>query len=101
MILRRIAEAFRRQDWFTVCIEVLIVVFGVFIGLQVDDWNNHRNERQMERQYLERLLADAESSDVAMTDSIRLLEHFIDDAVLVLGALQEQSLDPVDALREE
>ena len=37
MILRRIAEALRRQDWFTVAVETPIVVFGVFIGLQADN----------------------------------------------------------------
>ena len=42
MILRRIAEAFRRQDWFTVFVETMIVVVGVFVGLQVDNWNAAR-----------------------------------------------------------
>ena len=42
MILRRITEAFRRQDWFTVAIETLIVVLGVFLGLQVNNWNEAR-----------------------------------------------------------
>lgn len=99
MIIRRIAEAFRRQDWFTVCVEVLIVVFGVFIGLQVDDWNSQRVEREMERQYLERLLADAESSVVAVTDASKILDRFIDGTVLVLSALQKKTLDPDDTLK--
>ncbi|MFT5774992.1 MAG: hypothetical protein ACI9NG_000943 [Hyphomonas sp.] len=30
----------RKQDWFTVAVETLIVVFGVFIGLQVGNWND-------------------------------------------------------------
>ncbi|WP_299949230.1 hypothetical protein [Hyphomonas sp. BRH_c22] len=38
MILRRITDAFRKQDWFTVAVETLIVFFGVFIGLQVNNW---------------------------------------------------------------
>ena len=37
MILRRLATSIRKQDWFTVFIETLIVVFGVFIGLQVNN----------------------------------------------------------------
>jgi len=58
MILRRIATAFRKQDWFTVFIETLIVVFGVFIGLQVNNWNTSRQEHQLEQGYLRRLHAD-------------------------------------------
>ena len=38
MILQRIADSLRKQDWTSVTIEVLIVVLGVFIGLQVNDW---------------------------------------------------------------
>ena len=58
MILRRLAEAVTEQNWFTVVLEVLIVVVGIFIGLQVDDWNQDRKDRATERDYLERLLAD-------------------------------------------
>lgn len=55
MILHRIASALKRQQWSQVIIEVLIVVVGIFIGLQVDDWNSDREERVTERAYLSRL----------------------------------------------
>ena len=58
MLLRHLAEAIREQRWFTVFVEVLVVVIGIFIGLQVDDWNNERKDRILERRYLERLLDD-------------------------------------------
>ena len=45
MILRRLTTAFRKQDWFTVGVETLIVVFGVFIGLQVNNWNEAGKNR--------------------------------------------------------
>ena len=32
MILRKLASAIRRQDWFTVLLEFVIVVLGIFIG---------------------------------------------------------------------
>jgi hypothetical protein len=44
MILRRLTNAIRNQDWFTVVIETLIVVFGVFMGIQVANWNAERLE---------------------------------------------------------
>ena len=37
MILRRLAEAIRDQSWFTVVLEIMIVVIGILAGLQVDD----------------------------------------------------------------
>lgn len=46
MILQRLATSIRKQDWFTVAVETLIVVFGVFIGLQVNNWNEARSESE-------------------------------------------------------
>ncbi len=58
MILRRLAEGIRQQDWFTVVVEVLIVVVGIFLGLQVDDWNNARKDRIDEQEFITRLHGD-------------------------------------------
>ncbi|WP_373006241.1 hypothetical protein [Hyphomonas sp.] len=58
MILRRLTTAFRKQDWFTVGVETLIVVFGVFIGLQVNNWNAARQDRARAAVYTERLKAE-------------------------------------------
>ncbi len=55
MIIQRFVIAIRRQDWFQVFVELLIVVVGIFLGLQVDDWNNDREDRVQEGIYLERL----------------------------------------------
>jgi hypothetical protein len=44
MILRKLSDAIRQQNWFTVILEISIVVVGIFIGLQVDEWNQNRLE---------------------------------------------------------
>jgi hypothetical protein len=56
VILRKLAEAIREQNWFTVLLEILIVVIGIFLGLQVDGWNELRKDRVKEGVYLERLI---------------------------------------------
>lgn len=58
MILRRLSTAFRKQDWFTVGVETLIVVFGVFIGLQVNNWNAASQDRAREAIVLEQLASE-------------------------------------------
>jgi len=58
MIFRRIAAAVRRQDWSTVGLEIMIVVLGVFLGLQVNNWNEARGDRADEMNFLERLHPD-------------------------------------------
>jgi len=58
MILRRIAQSIRSRDWFTFSIEFAIVVAGVFLGIQVANWNEARVERARERVLLGELRAE-------------------------------------------
>jgi hypothetical protein len=51
MILRRISDGIRYQDWFTVMVEILIMLIGVFIGLQVNNWNEERVDSRRELLY--------------------------------------------------
>lgn len=69
MIQRRITDAFQKQDWFTVAVETLIVVLGVFLGLQVNNWNEARAERAREVVHLANLAEDVRS-DIADIDEI-------------------------------
>lgn len=45
VILRSMASALIRQDWSMVLVEIIIVVVGIFIVLQVDDWSQARRDR--------------------------------------------------------
>ena len=55
MILQKLASAIRRQDWFQVVIEVLIVIVGIYLGFQVTEWGQEREDRAQEQIYLNRL----------------------------------------------
>ena len=58
MILRKLADAMRRQDWFTVALEIAIVMIGIFLGLQVNAWNQSRIDRAEEAVFLQSLYQD-------------------------------------------
>lgn len=49
MLLRRIVEHVKTQNWTAVGLDFIIVVVGVFIGIQVSNWNAARGERSQER----------------------------------------------------
>ncbi|MEM7283935.1 MAG: hypothetical protein AAF438_20155 [Pseudomonadota bacterium] len=42
MLLRRVMEHVKTQNWMAVAIDFVIVVVGVFIGIQVANWNESR-----------------------------------------------------------
>jgi len=92
VIIRRLAGALREQNWFTVVMEVMIVVVGIFIGLQVDGWNEGRKKQQnIEAQ----LLRIADDAAVLLTETDRLIVGFdnrIARAQIALEVLDGTSL---------
>ena len=61
MILRRLSENLRAQNWTAITIEFFIVVVGVFIGTQVSNWNQTRLEKQATNKMLEQLAPELRS----------------------------------------
>ena len=58
MIFRRVKAHVAKEDWFAVFIDFFIVVFGVFIGLQVANWSAARVDRADEITFLKSLHQD-------------------------------------------
>jgi hypothetical protein len=55
MILSRVIEHVKKQHWTAIGIDFFIVVFGVFIGIQLGNWNQARVDHVDERRLLTRL----------------------------------------------
>lgn len=58
MILRRLAQNLKDQNWTAIAIEFVLLVLGVFLGIQVANWNEDRQQSALQAQYLERLRID-------------------------------------------
>jgi hypothetical protein len=58
MLLRRITQHVQNQNWFAVFLDFLIVVVGVFIGIQVANWNEQINADKHAEVKLSNLLED-------------------------------------------
>ena len=65
MLLRRVIQHVKTQNWFAIGIDFVIVVVGVFIGIQVSNWNAARAEAARADSYLQRLYEDV-SDDIVM-----------------------------------
>jgi hypothetical protein len=88
MIIGRLLDDLKLQNWTKLTLELLVLVVGVFLGLQIDDWNENRKEALTEHLYLERLLADTERSIDLQTADIEVMNEFIDGHKTILRALQ-------------
>ncbi|WP_147371836.1 hypothetical protein [Henriciella algicola] len=58
MLLRRLSRHIGEQDWLAVVLDFFIVVLGVFIGVQLGNWNSARADRAAYEDALERYRAE-------------------------------------------
>lgn len=86
----------KRQDWMAVAIEFVIVVFGVFVGLQVSEWNQARLDRAMERAYIARISSDIARSRAQIVESNEAMRVQADRATLALRALNTCEVPSAD-----
>ena len=61
MIVRRIFESLRNRNVSQLAVELFIVIVGVFIGIQVSNWNEERLDRNRAHSYLERIRSDLDA----------------------------------------
>lgn len=68
--MRRLAQRLREHDWFAAIIELVIVIAGILIALQVSNWNQDRQDARRGHDYLARLRSDI-ASDRKANDNWR------------------------------
>jgi hypothetical protein len=87
MIPRRVAEHAKAQNWFAVTLDFFIVVIGVFIGIEVANWNQTRQDRQEERRYYGQLLLDLKGDLKTFSQAERRADKHDESAQLVIDRL--------------
>lgn len=90
MLLRRIIEHVKAQNWFAVGLDLVIVVVGVFIGLQAQQWNEARKDAVQHEKLLQHL-----------GEEFRNLEPVAAELVAFLHTSRKSTADVIDALRRE
>jgi len=58
LILRRFNEHVKDQNWFAVWLDLIVVVVGIFLGLQVTQWNDDRQDVKWEQEFYRDLKGD-------------------------------------------
>jgi len=58
MLLHRMIDHVKAQNWTAVALDFVIVVVGVYLGIQVNNWDQARDEKNTEATYLELLQRD-------------------------------------------
>ncbi|MEM9898342.1 MAG: hypothetical protein AAF742_03080 [Pseudomonadota bacterium] len=64
MVLRRVIEHIQTQNWTAVALDFVIVVAGVFLGLQAQQWSEMRAEEERQKAYLLELRTEVLENNV-------------------------------------
>ena len=95
MVIRRIRESAAKHNWFAVALDLLILVIGVFLGLQANNWNQARLERQQEQSYRTRLIEDLRTNETDLQQRRAYYGQVRKHALSALNAM-ENSAGPAD-----
>jgi len=85
---RRWGGKAREQNWFAVAIDFLILVAGVFLGIQAANWNDSRKERVEERRYYAQILDDLRADQQTLQDALRRAARYDAAAENTLRAIR-------------
>ena len=89
MILRRFMKHVTDQNWFAVGLDVLVVITGIFLGLQVSEWNDSRKDKDDSKDFLQRIhgemLAAERSSSRVRTRRLYLIDDLTEAARVIFS----------------
>lgn len=92
MIIKRMARFIREHDWFAVFVEIIVVVVGLMLALQLDGWVEQRGERQKEAEYVQRLISDMEMDVAAIQRAIDIASMRLRLADLLMEVSREPAV---------
>lgn len=88
MLLRRLMQHVRDQNWFAVGLDFVIVVVGVIFAFQVTAWNETQSDEARARAYLERIRSDLEQDVTNYGARIAFWTDVSDHGMAAIGAVR-------------
>ena len=92
MLLRRMTQHVKEQNWFAVALDFFIVVAGILIAFQITNWNEARQDQALSRQILDRL--DDEFAEILGEVDVALSSHQrnMDGLIVIIEAIDQNTL---------
>ena len=98
MIERRVIEHMKQQHWSGVAVELVIVVLGVFLGIQASNWNQAREDARLGQDYVRRLISDLQGDLVKAREQEVYYENVFQAVQRTAKLLQQPDSDPKEVV---
>jgi len=85
MLLRRVKHHVSNENWFAVLVDFMIVVVGVYVGIEVSNLNEQRQESEIAVAYLERIKAELEQDLLTIDDREKFWSQVVEYGEAAVG----------------
>ena len=89
MVIRRIREHVAAHNWFAVGVDLAIVVLGVFLGTQANNWNQARIDRATARTYRAEIIENLRANEISIDDQTAYYRRVQRHASAALDVLEK------------
>ncbi|WP_294122641.1 hypothetical protein [Sphingomonas sp.] len=89
----RIRKQIGHQNWFGVSVDLVILILGVFLGIQVSNWNQDRLDRAQGKEYRDQLYLDLEANQRDLAFRVHYDGQLLAHAEAALAALDGPAAD--------
>ena len=95
MILRRFMQHVKEQNWFAVGLDVIVVIVGIFLGMQVQQWYEERKSVQRDALLVKNIVEDLRLDTVHINRALNQLADQLEvaDSMLAKALDAEKVLD--------
>lgn len=91
-MIRRIRAHAAKQDWFAVTVDLVIVVIGVFLGIQASNWNQDRQDRAEARELRRQIVENLKANEADLTSRSSYYGQVQKHAMAALKALNRPNV---------
>ena len=98
MFLSRLKKHISEQNWFAVCLDLLIVFLAVFVGLQADNWNQERVAKSNAKIYYARLIEDLRAEEITRLARIAYYQQALRHGESALQTLNQSEIKDSEQL---
>lgn len=92
-MLRRITEHLRRQDWFALILELVVVVIGIFLAFQVDRWYEGQRVKAELQAHLASLIEDFAENETRLSSAMSVGKQEMEAAITLRAEIRKDSPD--------
>ena len=93
MILRRLREHVRQENWLAVILELVVVIVGLFLAFQLDRWYETQRIKSDQHVHLGSLAEDFTENEARLTSAINRAELKMAAAITLRGEIRKNSPD--------